>query len=231
MSIIQTVDKLDKKTVAEVEAELVKKGLTKETAKKALKQIKSASPPPNLKEIISLTTALGVPKDSLVFEPTLARGLDYYTGMIFEVIIPEIPIGSFGGGGRYDNLISDLGGPKVPAVGIAFGFDRIVEAVKNLELLESSKTTAKVLVSIFSPEFKTESLKVANSLRKAGINTEVYPANDNIGKQLKYANQMNVPFIIILGEEEKKVGKVTLKDMISGKQETLTLKQLLSKLK
>ena len=172
MSIIQTVDKLDKKTVAEVEAELVKKGLTKETAKKALKQIKSASPTPNLKEIISLTTALGVPKDSLVFEPTLARGLDYYTGMIFEVIIPEIPIGSFGGGGRYDNLISDLGGPKVPAVGIAFGFDRIVEAVKNLELLESSKTTAKVLVSIFSPEFKTESLKVANSLRKAGINTE-----------------------------------------------------------
>ena len=231
MSIIQTVDKLDKKTVAEVEAELVKKGLTKETAKKALKQIKSASPTPNLKEIISLTTALGVPKDSLVFEPTLARGLDYYTGMIFEVIIPEIPIGSFGGGGRYDNLISDLGGPKVPAVGIAFGFDRIVEAVKNLELLESSKTNAKVLVSIFSPEFKTESLKVANSLRKAGINTEVYPANDNIGKQLKYANQMNVPFIIILGEEEKKVGKVTLKDMISGKQETLTLKQLLSKLK
>lgn len=231
MSIIQTVDKLDKKTVVEVEAELVKKGLTKENAKKALKQIKSTSPTPNLKEIISSTIALGVPKESLVFEPTLARGLDYYTGMILEVIIPEIPIGSFGGGGRYDNLISDLGGPKVPAVGIAFGFDRIVEAVKNLKLIPSSKTNAKVLVSIFSPDLKNKSLKIASALRKADINTEVYPADDNIGKQLKYANQRNIPFITILGEEEDKEGKITLKNMTTGKQETLTLKQLLSKLK
>jgi len=199
-------------------------------AKKALKQIKSASPTKNLKEIIDLSIKLGVPKENLVFTPTLARGLDYYTGMIFEVIIKEMPMGSFGGGGRYDNLIKDLGGPQVPAVGIAFGFDRIIEGIKKLKLMPLPKSNAKVLVTVFSNKLLSSSLKIARALRQAGINTEVYSSTDNIGKQFKYANQNNIPYVVIVGENEVKSNTITLKNMETGKQDILTKEQLLAKL-
>ncbi|MBU1256626.1 histidine--tRNA ligase [Patescibacteria group bacterium] len=231
LSLIQSIDKLSKKSATQVQDELINKGLTFVNAQKALKQIKSASPTKNLKEIISLSINLGVPKANIVFEPTLARGLDYYTGMIFEVIIPEMPMGSFGGGGRYDKLINDLGGPQIPAVGIAFGFGRIIEAVKKLGLMPQPKSNAKVLITIFSPNLQGLTLKVASKLRQANINTEIYPANDNISKQLKYANQNNIPFVIIIGEDEAKNNTVTLKNMETGKQETLTLTKLLAKLR
>ncbi|MBU1071579.1 ATP phosphoribosyltransferase regulatory subunit, partial [Patescibacteria group bacterium] len=195
------------------------------------KQIKSASPTPNLKKIIFLTTSLGVPRENIIFEPTLARGLDYYTGMIFEVFIPEIPIGAFGGGGRYDKLINDLGGPQIPSVGFALGFDRTIEAIKELGLMPQPKPNAKILVTIFSPNLQGLTLKVASKLRQANINTEIYPANDNISKQLKYANQNNIPFVIIIGEDEAKNNTVTLKNMETGKQKTLNQTKLLAKLR
>lgn len=231
MSIIQTIDKLDKKTAKEVQEELVTKGLTPEKAKQALKKINSASPTSNLEQIIATCQDLGVPKENLVFTPTLARGLDYYTGMIFEVIIPELPIGSFGGGGRYDKLINDLGGPQIPAVGIAFGFDRIIEGVKKLKLLEGSLPNTKVLVSTLNQAYISESAKTAFQLREAKINTEIYPnPKDGLGKQLKYANQNTIPFVVIIGETEAKNNTYTLKNMTTGKQETTTLPQLLKRL-
>lgn len=230
-SLVQTIDKLDKKSTAEIQAELVKKGLTKEKASKALQQVRSASPTPNLKQIISLSQNLGVPAKNLVFEPTLARGLDYYTGMIFEVIVPTFPIGSFGGGGRYDNLIADLGGPQTPAVGIAFGFDRIIEAVKKLKFLPTSAPNTQVLATIFSPSLQGPSLKVAKLLRQNNINTEVYPDSSTpLPKQLKYANKKTIPFVIIIGENEAKNNTVTLKNMETGKQQTLTPKDLVKAL-
>jgi histidyl-tRNA synthetase len=232
MSLIQTIDKLDKKTKKEVQNELVKKGLPQAKALKALKEISSASPTNNLAEIISLSNSLGVPKETLVFEPTLARGLDYYTGMIFEVIIPKFPIGSFGGGGRYDNLINDLGGPSIPAVGIAFGFDRIVEAVKELKLIPQSQPTAEVLVSVFDKESIKASAKLASLLRKKDVKVELYPnLQDNLSKQLKYAQKNQVPFVAILGEKEIKSGKITLKNMTTGKQETLKTEDVVSRIK
>ena len=103
----------------------------------ALAAIEKAKPNESLNMILTLAQKLGVPQDVLQFTPSLARGLDYYTGMIFEVMIPEFPIGSFGGGGRYDNLIQQLGGADIPAVGIAFGFDRIVEAVKEMKFISA----------------------------------------------------------------------------------------------
>jgi histidyl-tRNA synthetase len=232
MSIIQTIDKLDKKTAEEVQAELVTKGLTKEKAKQALEKINSASPTPNLKKIIATCQDLGVPKENLVFTPTLARGLDYYTGMIFEVIIPELPIGSFGGGGRYDKLINDLGGPQIPAVGIAFGFDRIIEGVKQLKLLENSLPNTQVQVSTIDQAYLPQSAKTASLLRKAKVNTEIYPnSQDNLGKQLKYANQNQIPFVVIIGETEAKNNTFTLKNMTTGEQKTLTQSELIKQLK
>jgi len=230
LSIIQTIDKLDKKTQENVIKELVSKGLSQEKAKQAINKLKSASPTNNLKKIINLTQNLGVPEKSLQFSPFLARGLDYYTGMIFEVIIPEYPAGSLGGGGRYDNLIQELGGPDVPAVGIAYGFDRIVEAITKLNLIPKTASATKVLITIF-PGFELQSLKTANQLRQANISTEVYPNKDNLNKQFKLASDKNIPYVIVIGSDEAKADQITLKDMATTKQQTLPLEKVIDKLK
>ncbi len=230
LSIIQSIDKLDKKSQVEVINELVKKGLKKNQALKALQDIQSATPTKNLQKIIQASQDLGVPPDSLVFTPTLARGLDYYTGMIFEVIIPEYPIGSFGGGGRYDKLINQLGGLDVPAVGISYGFGRIVEAVTELNLIPKTTSATKVLVTIF-PGYLTRSLNTADKLRKAGINIEVYLEENNLSKQLEYAIKKNIPFVLIIGPDEVKADKVTLKNMKTGDQQTISLEKVINNLK
>lgn len=224
-SIIQSVDKLDKKEKLEVITELVKKGLSKNNATKALETLEKSQPSENLAAIIKITMELGVPQDSLVFNPFLARGLDYYTGMIFEIILPQYGSGSCGGGGRYDNLIKELGGIDVPAVGVAFGFDRTVEAAQSLGLLPKKNSTSKVLVTVFDENTQSESFKVAAGFREEGIATEVYPAIDKLSKQFKYADSKNIPFVIIIGEDELKQNKVVVKDMTSGSQEIVTIKK------
>lgn len=224
-SIIQSVDKLDKKEKLEVITELVEKGLSKDSASKALNTLEQSKTSKNLALIIESTIALGVPKDALVFNPFLARGLDYYTGMIFEIILPQYGSGSCGGGGRYDNLIKELGGIDVPAVGVAFGFDRTVEAAQNVGLLKEKNSTSKVLVTIFDKKTQNSSFTSATYLRNQGIATEVYPALDKLSKQFKYANNKNIPFVIIIGEEEIKKEKVVVKNMASGNQETVTIEK------
>lgn len=231
LSIIQSVDKLDKLPAEAVVEELEKKGLSQENASKVLESINNSNISQNLKEIISNAVALGVPEKSLVFTPSLARGLDYYTGMIFEVIVPDYPVGSCGGGGRYDNLIGELGSTDIPAVGIAFGFDRIVEAARELRLIPESANTSQVLVTVFDKNLKSKSLELARALRKAKISSEVYPEIDKLAKQFKLANQKQIPFVAIIGEEEAKTNQVTLKDMASGEQELLSVEGIIEKLK
>ncbi len=232
LSIIQSVDKLDKKAEEEIIKELVEKGLKKSDAKAALNDIKNAAPSENLKEIMNISNSLGVPKKSLEFSPSLARGLDYYTGMIFEVIIPEYAIGSFGGGGRYDNLISQLGGPDIPAVGIAFGFDRMVEAAESLNLIPTGTFGVKVLVSIFAKNLIEASLKTVRFLRENKINSELYPdENTKLDKQLKYADQKKIPYVVIIGPEEVKSHSYILKNMRTKEQTTTSLENLISIIK
>jgi len=224
-SIIQSIDKLDKIKPEEVVAELVEKGLEKASADKTLSTINSAEKSVNLKEIEQFVYDLGVPKEALQFNPTLARGLDYYTGIIFEVIIPEYSAGSCGGGGRYDNLIKDLGGPQIPATGIAFGFDRMVDAAKTLKIIPANQGI-EALVANFSAETTSQSLQVANKLRSLGIRTELYPAIDKLAKQFKYANQLGIRYVFVVGEEESKNNTVAIKDLETGDQIVISTEKI-----
>jgi histidyl-tRNA synthetase len=221
-SIIQSVDKLDKMKPEEVAAELISKGLSADNAQAVLDNIKNAEKSDNLKEIEQILTSLGVPQENLVFTPTLARGLDYYTGMIFEIVVPEYGAGSCGGGGRYDNLIGDLGGPSIPAVGFAFGFDRLVEAAVSLELVPT-EGGVQVLAAMIGKETQAQTLVAVTALRRQGIAVEVYPSLDKLGKQFKYADQNSIPYVLIVGEEEARANQVSLKNMKTGEQQTLSL--------
>lgn len=223
LSIIQTIDKLDKMSEIDVQAELVDKGLSANQASQALSAIQAAKPSENLRQIMTAAEELGVPNQSLIFTPTLARGLDYYTGMIFEVQLPQYPVGSCGGGGRYDTLIEELSGTAVPAVGIAFGFDRVVEAALELELINPKTAPAQVLVGQFGPETQAETLAAAAELRAAGLRTELYPAFDKLGKQFSTADQKNIPFVALVGPEEAAAKKVAVKNLASGDQTVVSL--------
>lgn len=225
-SIIQSVDKLDKQAPAEVAAELVAKGLAPERATQALEAIKQATPSPRLAEITRIAIELGVPEATLRFNPALARGLDYYTGLIFEGKIPGFT-GSVGGGGRYDRLIPSLGGPDIPAVGFGLGFDRTVEVMLARELIQSGATT-RVLVTIFGQELQGQALQAAAALRTAGINTELYPdASDRLDKQFKYADKKAIPYALVIGESEAASGVVTLKNLATREQQTLPLDEVI----
>ncbi len=228
-SLIQTIDKLEKLGKEKIIAELFDKGLTKDQASKALSSIQSAKISKNLQEIVSYTIDLGVPKEFLIFSSTLARGLDYYTGMIFEVVLPEYPAGSCGGGGRYDKLIKELGGVEVPAVGIAFGFDRMVDAAKTLKIIPKENTGTKVLVCVFNSETIDNSLSIAKQLRAQNIPSEVLPSSeDKLDKQLKYADRKRIPYVIIVGPEEIKRKVVKVKNMTTGEQSLLTVQDTIT---
>ena len=226
-SIIQSLDKLDKMSRDDVQGELEKKGLTKEQASACMMAIENVEPSQKLSQILKLAQDLGVDSQSLEFSPTTARGLDYYTGMIFEVRIPGYEVGSVGGGGRYDNLINDLSGLNMPAVGMAFGFDRTVEAADALGLL-AKQDAKRVLVTVFDENFEEDAAKLANTLRIEGISTELYPRRADLSKQLKYADKKGIQYAVVWGSQERDAGLATLKDLKSGVQQKLTIQDLVS---
>lgn len=225
-AIVQTIDKLDKLSKDDVAAELVAKGLSKTTAEAILDSLQKTEMSSNLKEIVVNCVSLGVPRSALKYNPNLARGLDYYTGLIFEGKIPEYPVGSVGGGGRYDNLIGELSGKSLPAVGFGIGFDRTVAAVLELGTLKTPLKKTQVLVTLADKKTLDASLQVATKLRSNGIRTEVYPEFDSLSKQLKLANQNSIPWVVILGEKELAENKVTLKNMTTAEQQLLSIDDL-----
>lgn len=232
LSLCQTIDKADKQSVAELRSELIDKGLTGEAADKLFVALKNAEMSNQLQKIVEMTISLGVPKDALKFNPNLARGLDYYTGLIFEGRIPEYPVGSIGGGGRYDNLIEELSGQAIPAVGFGIGFDRTVEAVEALGLFSTSQTqNTEVLVTVFDENMLPVSLATANQLRAAGISAEVYPSMEKLGKQFKLADQKNIRYAIIIGEEENQQELVTIKNLKEGTQSKVMLADFINQLR
>ncbi|TSC89397.1 MAG: histidyl-tRNA synthetase [Microgenomates group bacterium Gr01-1014_5] len=231
LTVIRSIDKLDKKTRVEVEAELDTKGITKEQIKSVFEAISKAKPDDFLTTTLAYARSLGI-QNTLVFDPTLARGLDYYTGPIFESVVEEPKIGSLTGGGRYDGLLKTLGGPDLPATGTTIGLDRVCDVIEELNLWPNlPKTASKVLVTIFNQNLAQEALKIASGLREKGVNTEVYPSdNEKMEKQLKYADLKSIPFVLIIGPEENEQGVIQLKNMQTGKQETVKIDELVRKL-
>lgn len=229
-SLIQSIDKLDKKSEEEVYTELVERGLSQDSAKQVLQSIKEVKLSSSLEQIIEAAVDLGVDKNALIFDPTLARGLDYYTGIIIEAKSDDYKVGSLAGGGRYDNLIKDLGGPEVAAVGLAFGFDRIIEAMTDLNLLSEDAYKSPILLSVLDDSSQSYAFSIANQLRENNINLEVVPIVDTPSKILKYADQYGANVIVLIGENEVRDNKITLKNLQSGDQQTLTIDQALNAL-
>jgi histidyl-tRNA synthetase len=230
-SLIQSIDKLDKLSTDAVTDELCAKGLDRTAAQACLAAVQSAQASPQLLDVLEQAVSLGVPREMLVVNPTLARGLDYYTGMIFEGKIMDYDVGSVGGGGRYDRLIEQLSGYAMPAVGFGIGFDRTVEAADQLGLISNESTTSSVLVGAIETVGVPLALRVAAILRKESTqNVEVCPEVQQIGKLLKLADQRQVTTTVIVGSAENDAQQVLVKDMRTGEQEQVELAQLLGRM-
>ena len=168
-------------------------------------------------------------KSELIFDIGLARGIDYYTGVIFEVSPPKnISMGSIAGGGRYDDLTEIFGLKNMSGIGISFGLDRLFLIIEELNLFPKTPiNSVKVLILNFGNDFSYDLIQIANSLRKNNINTEFYPDSVSLKKQLNYANKNMIPYVLFYGEEEKENLYFNLKDMNSGNQQKLSKDQLL----
>ena len=176
-----------------------------------------------IEDVLSFSTE----QRNINFDVKLARGLSYYTGLIFEGKALDLAFGSIVGGGRYDNLTSSFGLPNMSGVGISFGIERIIDVMDTLELLPAVDSSAcKVLFTYFDPEGQLKCLSLATSLRASGIACEVYPDIAKIKKSFEYADKKGIKFVAVIGSEEIKSGLISLKDMISGSQEEFTLDQL-----
>ncbi len=181
-----------------------------------------------LEFVIIQSLNIGVDIQNLVFDITLARGLDYYTGAIFEVKADEAQMGSIGGGGRYDNLTEVFGVKNVPGIGISFGLDRIYLVMEELNLFpEEATSNVEYLFANFGGEETIEALKLIIQLREKGISAELYPENAKINKQFTYAEKKGIKNLVFLGEEEIKNRTVTFKNLEIGEQKTVSLDEFL----
>ncbi|WP_054850643.1 histidine--tRNA ligase [Olleya sp. ITB9] len=248
------LDKLDKIGEAKVKEEMLSKGISEEGIIKlqplftlsgdfgsqidSLKTILSTSEEgqKGIEELDFINNAieiLGLKSAKLQLDVTLARGLNYYTGAIFEVSAPEgVAMGSIGGGGRYDDLTGIFGLKNVSGVGISFGLDRIYLVLEELGLFPETVTkSTEVLFINFGEKESLFSLKAIKALREQNINAELYPDNAKMKKQMNYANKRNIPFVVLVGEEELKNNQFTLKNMISGNQDKIDLQTMISRLK
>jgi histidyl-tRNA synthetase len=171
-----------------------------------------------LQEIVELaqdTTAA----EHIRIDPSLARGLSYYTGAIMEIAVPDLA-GSLGGGGRYDNLIGMFLGRDIPACGFSLGLERIIFVMTERKMFppEVARGGVDVMVTLWNQETREQSLAVASTLRAAGVRVDVYPDADKLGKQFKYASSQHVPLVAILGDDERARGEVSVKDLRTGEQ-------------
>lgn len=244
----RAIDKLDKIGWDEVKSELAESGFNGNEIEQLLQSLqdalglhpdfekaaklleKSATAMAGLNEIHTVykeALDLGVEPELLACDPTLARGLDYYTGPIFESVITYLPhMGSLSGGGRYDGLVETFTKTGVPATGMSFGLDRIQTALIQLEKFKSAPSETQVLVARFDSEGVSENLKIAALLRKAGFRVEIWYDDDRMKKQFSYADKQQIPLVVIAGPEERAQQQASLKNMQSGKQQKVALDQL-----
>jgi histidyl-tRNA synthetase len=186
-----------------------------------------------LEEMVGYLEALGISEEYYPIVPSMVRGLEYYTGPIYETIVEEPKIGSITGGGRYDELIGVFMDYSYPATGTTIGIERIIDAMEELDMFppEVGKTVAQVLVTQFSPDMVTESLKVARDLREAGLNTELYFENDPLGDQIRYALKKEIPYVVIVGPDEVAAGQVAIRNLRLKQQETVSREEAGARIK
>jgi histidyl-tRNA synthetase len=246
------IDKLDKIGLDGVVNELLTKGFTQSDIDQLepvillqgsnadkLEKLKTilASSTIGLKGITELETiftylqSFDLNKATVELDITLARGLNYYTGAIFEVKTNEVSMGSIGGGGRYDDLTGMFGLKGLTGAGISFGADRIYDVLEELNLFpEASNQTTKVLICPFDAAGEGYALPLLQQLRNSSINAELYPAGAKIKKQLDYANNKNIPYVVVIGSDEIQSGQLTFKNMQSGEQQKLTADAIIAAL-
>ena len=252
VDITVAIDKLDKIGIDNVNEELRNDGLTDEQIEKlqpiilleGTNEEKLATIAEVLKEsetgqkgveetrfILSTLASLGTLNNELQFDLTLARGLSYYTGAIFEVKALDTPMGSISGGGRYDNLTGIFGMPGLSGVGISFGVDRIYDVLNALDLYpKDSLQTSQLLFINFGEKETAYCMSMLAQIRAAGIRAEMFPYAAKMKKQMSYANAKQIPFVALAGDNEIAEGKVTLKNMSTGEQSLVTLSELINKL-
>lgn len=246
------IDKLDKIGKEKVEEELTERGFTKEiieklqpifslkgSAKELFGQLKTwlkdsemgLKGVEELEKVWSLVEGFGLENPNIELDITLARGLGYYTGAIFEVKANGVQIGSISGGGRYDNLTGTFGVPNLSGVGISLGVDRIFDVMEELGLFpENQAVTTKILLTNFDAEAEAYCLPILRKLRNAGINAEIYPEAAKLKKQFEYADRKKIPYVCVVGSEEMQTGLLNLKDMQSGEQTKVSIEEIIQKL-
>jgi histidyl-tRNA synthetase len=247
VDITVAIDKLDKIGIDNVNQELREDGLSEEQIQKLQPIImlsgsndeKLATIADVLKDsetgqkgveetkyILGFLTSLN---NEIQLDLTLARGLSYYTGAIFEVKALDTPMGSISGGGRYDNLTGIFGMPGLSGVGISFGVDRIYDVLNALDLYpKDSLNTTQVLFINFGEKETAYCLPIINKVRANGIRAEIYPDAAKMKKQMSYANAKQIPFVVLAGDNEMAAGKVTLKNMETGEQQLLSTEELIN---
>jgi histidyl-tRNA synthetase len=175
-----------------------------------------------LAEIVAATRAAGVPAERLVIDPSIARGLDYYTGTIVETFLDRLPgIGSVCSGGRYDNLAELYTAQSLPGIGASLGLDRLLAAMEELGMIERVTTPAPVFVAYFVESRLSDYLRIAAALRRAGLGAELFPEAKKLGQQLKYADRRGFRVAIIVGEDEFAAGTCQVKDLATGQSTTI----------
>lgn len=184
-----------------------------------------------IKQILTYVESMSGNLATVDFDPALARGLSYYTGAIFEIKILDGSIGSISGGGRYDNLTGVFGLPDVSGVGFSLGIDRIYDVMEARELFPKEvATTTQVLLTNFGTKEEAFALKQLAKLRNAGISAELYPTQSKLKKQMSYANQLNIPYVALVGSNEVDEQTLTIKEMASGNQSVMTTEAFIKKL-
>ena len=252
VDITVAIDKLDKIGLEKVNEELRNDGISEEAIEKLQPIISLSGSNEEKLEVISQVLAgsetglKGVEETRFILDTlkavglnnaieldlTLARGLNYYTGAIFEVKALDTPMGSITGGGRYDNLTGIFGLPGLSGVGISFGADRIYDVLNALDLYpKEAVNSTQVLFINFGETETAYCLPIVGKLRQAGIRSEIFPDKAKMKKQMSYANAKNIPFVVLAGENEMAAGKVTLKDMESGDQTLVTAEELIATVK
>ena len=238
LAVIRIIDKIDKIGKETVISELRKMGIDnaekiietlipEDTNKNTIKKL-SRYDTTELEEFLAYCENLGVPEKNLQIDPALARGLDYYTGLTFEVISEGADFGSICAGGRYDNLCGLFSDKDFSGIGVAFGFERIMLLLEQLKITGDGSAPSRVLVTIFDENSVKQALQTYNKLIEANIAAEIYFEPEKLAKQFRFADKKQISFVIIQGPEEQEKGEITIKRMQNGKQKTIPANQLVS---